>query len=375
MKYVLKKSCLMLTAMFAASCLFGQAIEAAIPQTRTKAQFEWQHKNVDAFTAYQDVRFMYVNEGLTLAREQIETLTFDRLTEWNADNRAMAEETLRTYANPGLGVRAVHAKGITGKGVAVAIIDQNLAGEHPEFAGKLREYRDLGCDQEIGTGSMHGPAVASLLVGNACGTAPGAVVYYFATPSWKADAKYFADALYAIVDINKRLAEADRIRVVSVSAAPSGKGSPFKENNKDWDKAVKKATAANILVLDCTESYGFIDSGYCSPEDPENPELVKSGWPKNSPFPTRNGRICAPCSKRTVAEEYQKGESSYAYFGQGGLSWAIPFVAGACALAWQVNPDITASEMKELLINSAHVTKEKVRVIDPPALVELAKAR
>jgi hypothetical protein len=37
--------------------------------------------------------------------------------------------------NPGLGVRELHEEGITGKGVTVAIIDQNMILDHPEFQG------------------------------------------------------------------------------------------------------------------------------------------------------------------------------------------------------------------------------------------------
>src|SRR5262249_33985137 len=152
---------------------------------------------------------------------------------------------LANMKNPGLGVHKLHAQGITGKGVKVAIIDQPLFQDHPEFAKKIVAYHDVGCESET---SMHGPAVASLLVGSQCGTAPGARLYYVAAPSWTGDSAFQAKALDWIVGENAKLSAGDKIRVVSVSAAPSGKGSPFKKNQEMWDTAVVRAEQAGLLV-------------------------------------------------------------------------------------------------------------------------------
>lgn len=57
------------------------------------------------------------------------------------------------------------------KGVNVAIIDQNLLLNHPEFAGKIAAYYDTGCQTSEDEGSMHASAMISLLVANAIGTA------------------------------------------------------------------------------------------------------------------------------------------------------------------------------------------------------------
>jgi hypothetical protein len=51
-----------------------------------------------------------------------------------------------------------------------------------------------------------------------------------AAPSWNGDSAYQAAALDWIVDQNRALPEGQKIRVVSVSAAPSGPGSPFTQN-------------------------------------------------------------------------------------------------------------------------------------------------
>ena len=129
--------------------------------------------------------------------------------------------------------------------------------DHPEFIGKVVKYKDFGTNQSPNEGSMHGPAVTSLLVGETIGTAPDASVYYASAPSWLEDAQYYADALIWIISENALLSADQKIRVVSVSAAPSGPGTPFSKNNTAWDAAVQEATEQGILVLDCSNDRGI----------------------------------------------------------------------------------------------------------------------
>jgi len=103
------------------------------------------------------------------------TLTYNPLTQWPTPDKLPAgfdpAQVLEAGKNPGLGVRAVHARGITGAGINVAIVDQPMFTDHPEYDGKVVAYHDVGRGNQA---SMHGPAVASLLVGTSCGTAPRA---------------------------------------------------------------------------------------------------------------------------------------------------------------------------------------------------------
>ncbi|MBI2386936.1 MAG: hypothetical protein HYV14_13170 [Elusimicrobia bacterium] len=204
-----------------------------------------------AIEPFDDVRGKDLSgEDFSGRPDLVSTLTFNERTVWpkpaamgkNADPRQLMSSGM----NPGLGVRRLHEKGITGAGVGVAIIDQPLLDDHPEFAGKIAAYRDFECGSDS---SMHGPAVVSLLVGAKCGTAPGAKIYYAAVPSWKADAAYYARALDWILEQNARLRGQEKIRVVSVSAVPSGRGSTFKENNKAWDEAYARARRASSCSM------------------------------------------------------------------------------------------------------------------------------
>jgi serine protease AprX len=299
------------------------------------------------------------------------TLWFNKHTIWPEPAKMPSgcdpNQILTTVMNPGLGVRVLHQQGITGKGVNVAIIDQPMYLNHPEFAGKIVAYYDTGCNSQS---SMHGPAVASLLVGINCGTAPDANFYYVAAPSWLQDAAYYANALDWIIQQSESLPIKEKIRVVSVSAAPSGSGSPFVRNNGKWDNACERAEQAGILVLDCTSHRGLIGPCWYDPNDLEDPAKCTPGFPGMAPG-FRPDRILVPCSPRTTAEQYYRDIFSYQYCGRGGLSWSIPYCAGVLAMAWQIRPEFTTQKMVDFLFESAHVNKQGARIINPPAFIEL----
>ncbi len=301
------------------------------------------------------------------------TLTFNQKTIWPDASRMPAgpspEELLKAAMNPGLGVRELHSQGITGLGVRVGIIDQPMYLDHPEFVGKIAAYFDTGCLLE--RASLHGPAVTSLLAGTTTGTAPEATVYYAAAPSWSVDADYPARGLEWILEENRKLPPEGKIRVVSVSSAPSGRGSPFKENNERWDQVAATAEAEGVLVLDCTQHRGIIFPSWLVGGDPEDPANYAPGFPGRPSGMAPMSVLMAPASPRTTAEEYQPGDFGYMYTGRGGLSWAIPYVAGVLALGWQVRPELDATQMVQLLFESAYLKEGAGKIIQPKEFLRL----
>lgn len=339
--------------------------------------------------AFDDVRDRDLSQlNLAAKGELLPTLDFNRKTVWPSADRMPAgvdpAQLLENAKNPGLGIRAIHKRGITGEGVNVAIIDQPLLPDHPEYKGKIAAYHDTGCGFKD---SMHGPAVASLLVGEHCGTAPGARLYYAAAPSWLADAKFYAVALDWIVAQNASLPAGKKIRVVSVSAAPSGPGSPFKKNTAMWDEACRRAAEADILVIDCSRSpRGFVFPCFLDAKRPESPGACKPGFSSQTEgilsrlsgksrwaFAAKIDSIFVPVAPRSPAELYEHAAPSYQYNGQGGLSWAIPYAAGVLALGWEVRPDLSPDAIKRLLISSAHLNAEGLRIINPAAFLQAVK--
>lgn len=305
-------------------------------------------------------------------KKMIPTFWFNQDTVWPKSCKAYAAQVLEDAKNPGLGIRALHKSGFTGKGVNVAIIDQPLFDDHPELKGKIAAYKNF-CTGEGSDSSMHGPAVASILVGKATGTAPGARLYYASVPSWSGDTAYYAKALDWIIEQNKKLPAGSKIRVVSISACPAGPGSPFKKNNDQWEPACHRADKAGILVLECSQNKdrGIIGPAYFEAKVSESSSACEPGFPGS-----KAGRIpdviLVPTAPRTTAEEYQEGVCRYQYTGDGGLSWAIPYAAGVLAMGWQVRPELSKEEMVHLLGKSAYV-KSGNNIINPREFIRLVK--
>jgi len=344
--------------------------------TATPTPFPWvvtvpSVPGIKPYSRVTGLSFASIQEEIPQAL--LQSLWFNRSTRWSAGNEALAAQIMEWGKNPGLGVRGLHRQGITGKGVTVAIIDASLLLDHPEYAGKVIQYLDIYKELPLDEGSMHGPAVTSLLAGETTGTAPGARLFFVATPSLN-DAQPYALAINWLVSENEKLPAGQKIRVVSVSSTPSGPGSDF-ENPAAWDAAVQRAAAAGILVLDNGLANGITAPCYLDLENPDDPGACYPGWPSGAPahsiYPNL---IYVPASRRTTAEEYQQGEYSYQYTGEGGASWEVPYVSGVLALGWQVRPELTNDEILKLLFDSAHVRPDGARIIDPPAFIEAIKA-
>jgi hypothetical protein len=157
--------------------------------------------------------------------------------------------------------------------------------------------------------------------------------------------------------------------VVSVSAALSGPGSPFTKNNDKWDKAVERAKAKGILILDCSKNNGFMGAAFFSDlNDVDNVEKCIPGFPGKSNKATDRNLIMIPISPRTTAEEYVTSNCSYQYTGRGGLSWAVPYYSGVLAMGWQICPELTSNEIVDILFKTAYKNKG-AKIINPTEFI------
>ncbi|MGE5741928.1 MAG: S8 family serine peptidase, partial [Candidatus Aminicenantes bacterium RBG_16_66_30] len=154
---------------------------------------------------------------------------------------------LELNRNPGLGLRALHGRGITGKGVAVAIVDTPLLLDHAEYGDRLRFYGEVNAKGV--PANFHGGLVTSILAGRTCGVAPGAEVYYVgshnfdnspADNSMIPNVAHYARAIEELLEVSAKLPREKKIRVISISAGWGPKNKGFKAMNE----AVRKASAA-----------------------------------------------------------------------------------------------------------------------------------
>ncbi len=301
---------------------------------------------------------------------------FDTLTVWPVPERMPAgfvpTEVLETGKNPGLSLRSLHAKSITGKGVGVAIVDQALLTEHMEYADRLRWYEEL--PGYPSPAQEHGPAVASIALGKTVGVAPEADLYFISGCStgfstfWAAGHDY-AQSIRRIIQINKNLPANRKIRVISMSVGwlPSTPG------YEDVSRAVREAEAAGMMFVNAGYATGLPKFTYLSglgreiTADPDDFHSYGPGlWWANSFYTggfhntglrTYQGyqftTLLFPMDSRTTASE--TGANDYTFNRGGGQSWVVPYIAGLYALAAQVDPSITPEQFWQVVIQTGEI--------------------
>ena len=379
---------------------------------------ETENKQEQTIAQFEDLRGkdLSTKNLVDVPVDILRTTEFDTETIWPEKEKLPKnfdpEKLLEESKNPGLGIKELHEQGITGQGVVVAIIDQKLDINHPEYKNSVVDYKeyDEAGKEEV---SMHGPAVASLLVGKDCGVAPGARLVYKATPSGRSFLSE-AQALKDIIEDNKNVPQNEKVRVVSCSIDYMlEKPEPGLD---EWIDALKKAKELGIFVVDVGGNQIDISfSGGGSPEnkndfenylswlreDEGNEELNKNISEGNieeilkklrevkkddlanisdidlrkkieALLDKRKKEIVVPSDYRTMASSWNK-EGQYMYNGRGGISWSVPYLAGLFALILQINPNIKREEIAEIINKSATVNKKGLRIVNPKGIIDLVK--
>jgi hypothetical protein len=332
--------------------------------------------------------------GLDLSQSMdfLKLADFDSQTQWPPSNKLPAgfsvQQTMDMGKDPGLGISDLHEKGITGRGVGIAIIDQTLLVDHQEYVNQLRVYEEGEdvIDGWLGT-SMHGPAVASIAVGKTVGVAPDADLYFIAHGSCGVDATASsafdftcrAKDVLRIIAINQWLPENRKIRVLSLSIG----WSPQQKGYQEMIDAVNKASAAGIFVVSSSisQTYGFKFQGM-GRDSQANPNqfdsyLPGSWWAQQfyDGKTTLNQTLLVPMDSRTTASP--TGINDYVFYGEGGWSWSIPYLAGMYALAWQVDPGISPQQFWSTALQTGRTIQVEHNgkqysfgvILDPQALI------
>ncbi len=295
-------------------------------------------------------------------------MSFDTYTQWPASEKLPPgfdpATLLEKGENPGLGLRELHARGIDGRGVRIAIIDQPLVADHVEYATQLARYEKWPGLEKMDP-QMHGPAVASLAVGKTCGVAPKAQLDFYAVPTWKDDNQPYIDVVRRILDANQRVPKARRVRVVSISTAMFKHQAQYAQ----WQKVLTRAAREGLFVITCAQhqpSLSYALAARRPKADPDDPEsyFTKQKWPPKD--------LLVPTHNRTRAG--YRGPRHYVYDVEGGMSWSTPYLAGLAALAYQLDPNIDSATIIELW-NQTTYPNEYGRLINPSGFIKAVRKR
>lgn len=265
-----------------------------------------------------------------------------------------SSELLDWGKDPGLNIDILHKYSFDGTGASVAYVDQSL----PDLSHEQYKSADVTYYKSAkgSANSMHAPAVLSLLAGKDIGTAPNSKIYFFEAASWLADQTEHAQALYDLIEVNNKLSEDSKIKIVGFSDNVDSS----EKNEEAFKQAIKACEEAGIMVFLCSDPIEFSMGSFIPLSDKNNPNNVIS-YNTN----TKNRTLCVPTSGRTTAATLN---CDYIYWAQGGLSWATPYVLGLVGTALTIDNTLTKSQIVNLLLETAYITN-KTKVVNPVGFI------
>ncbi len=320
--------------------------------------------------------------------ELADILRFDEVTKFPPKNKLPKgfnpKKILKNGKNPGLGLYALHKKGIDGRGVSIALLDQPIQTNHKEYKHALVWYKVMP-NMKKSNAAMHGAALASIAVGKKVGVAPKANLFFYAAGISR-DATPFATALDEIYELNKQLPPEQRVRAVGISQGFSDRGTYFKNTPgiSQFLDAKKKLEESGVAVfmagnwdvesLSRNHSLSHPDKlPYCHPT---------YWWGKDSDYyKQQRDYLTVPTCFRVTASP--TGENHYVHYAHGGFSWAVPYIVGMYALAVQVYPNLTKEIFTEAWKKTAlnptcefqGVEFEAYNLLQPAKLIENLQKR
>ncbi len=242
------------------------------------------------------------------------------------------------------------AKGYTGKGVTIALLDGEVDTSAPELAGATIIDKSP-CTVTSGLFSKsHGTALASLLVSKVYGTAPDATLLSYRTSFSLQDDKSGSDCTsrngIALEDpaslINRAIS--DGAQIISISSTDRDSTDATK-----W--AIARANAQGVIIVTSVGNEGKDEtldsyskwSGVVgvSAIDTTGKRAEYSSW--------GSGVTVAAVGGPVVAHDYETNANISAE----GTSNAAPLVAGFLALAKQKWPNATSNQLLQLLTKTA----------------------
>ena len=298
--------------------------------------------------------------------------------------------TIRSVYPKAIRADAAWKRGITGRGVTVAVLDTGIAPNLPDLSGRLVPVRDdltgqttpcknlsgeLDCNDRYG----HGTFIAGLVAGNGTssggtwkGVAPEARILSVkaAGADGSADVSNILAAIQWVVSFKERY----NIRVLNLSLGT--------DSTQDWrvdpfNYAVERAWAAGMTVVVAASNNGPAPKTITKPAD--DPWVITVGATDDrgtagiddDQLPDFSGRgptahgvakpdVVAPgahvISLRAPGSTIDTQFPWYvdgSYRRGSGTSMATGVVSGAVALMLQANPDYTPDRVKHALIATA----------------------
>ena len=272
-------------------------------------------------------------------------------TPTRADDRQItaADQSYFSYYH----LDAARAKGYTGKGVTIAIIDGKVDTSVPELAGANVVDKSPCAINGSNESASHGTGIASLLVSQDYGIIPDATLLAYqsidSTSYAGKDCPMKAGALPTDLSSLVNQAINDGASIVNFSASSSMRGADLK-----W--AIARAMSQGVIITasvgnggaDENESHLSRWSGVVgvSAIDDKGKFASYSSWGQG----VTTTAVGGPFTERNISDG-TIGSTQ-------GTSYSAPIVAGALAQARAKWSNATANQLLQLLINTATLPAE-----------------
>ena len=292
---------------------------------------------------------------------------FDNYTVWpeTLPDTFSPDEIIGKNLNPGMNIRKLHEKGITGKGIKIAIIDQYHKGEHVEFKERITFYGEYIGDHPKEKNSLHGPAVSSIAAGKNLGVAPESEIIYISAlgrdDKGIPTCEPFIKALQDIGEYNQ--SNSDKIDVLSLSLGANPDYLLYDEYITELENLEKMGlTIISVDMYLRNDSYHFYGLEKDPMDDPDDitsynniswenwiikihkiPKLSELYEEFISTINHETMTLLIPLDGSTIYAGYA-GDNHYIYKFVSGMSWCPPYLTGLFALCKQVDTDITLDE-------------------------------
>ena len=238
------------------------------------------------------------------------------------------------------------AKGYTGKGVTIAVIDGPVDTSNPALKGANITDKSRCTIQDSPEGIRHGTDMAIILVSPISGVAPDATLYTYqsstSTTTSNGSCDSNGDRLNTIAALINQAVE-DGAQIISISLSVSDSSNELK-----W--AVTNAITKGVIIVAAAGNEGHQDdttqlgrySGVVGVS------AINSDGTFASYSNSADGMVTAAFGGPYNTFDVNTGEPATVH----GTSISTPLVAGMLALARQKWPDATANQILQLLVHT-----------------------
>ncbi|WP_326815906.1 MULTISPECIES: S8 family serine peptidase [unclassified Streptomyces] len=264
-----------------------------------------------------------------------------------------------------IGAPQVWQGGDTGQGVDVAVLDTGVDAGHPDLADRIATRQSFVPDENTDDHAGHGTHVASIIAGTGAasggkekGVAPGARLRIGKV----LDNHGSGQISYALAGMEWAAVD-QHAKVINMSLGTS----QVSDGTDPMSRAVDRLSAqTGALFVVAAGNFGEDPSTIVAPGAATSALTVGAVDSTDSlaTFSSRGPRvdgalkpeITAPGVDILAANSQFIGNDQGAYQSMSGTSMATPHVAGAAALLAAAHPDLTGSQLKDLLASSSRQT-------------------